>query len=466
MSLQQLGQLVGGQCTGADVHFDAVTTDSRNVQPGQLFVALSGERFDAHDFVDQAREQGAVAALVSRPVNSVIPQIVVPDTLQALSDMAAEVRRQSNIPFVAITGSNGKTSVKEILASILSVDVPVLVTQGNLNNHIGVPLTLLRLQPEHRYAVIEMGANHAGEIAGYCDITHPTVSLVNNVGSAHLEGFGSLDGVASAKGEIIAGLAADGVAVLNRDDAYYAQFKRLAGQRQCISFGFHAEAGVRADLNSIQTQLDSSGFHCCFDLTLAGKTHPVNFALPGQHNVSNALAAAAVAVALGVSTEQIVEGLARVQPVAGRMQVLAGVQGSRLIHDAYNANPRSLQAALLVLAQLPSEPWLVLADFAELGSDSDAIHTQIGRDIYHAGIRCLLATGSQMQLAVAAYQQAAAEAGNQNVITIHFADKAGLIEHLRQHLHADQVVLIKGSRSQQMERVVEALTQQEGGPCC
>ncbi len=446
MQLAQINEIVHGHFYGDGVTVVSVSIDTRTLRPGDLYIAISGERFDGHEFVRQAQQAGACAALVQKPVDTDLPYIVVPDTRKALAELASAWRQQSGVKLVGITGSNGKTTVKEMTAAILSVNAPVLFTRGNLNNDIGVPLTLLRLESRHRFAVIEMGANHPGEIRYSAMYAKPDVALINNAGPAHIEGFGDIIGVARAKGEIVQSLHEHGVAVLNVDDPYFDYWRGLAGNRSVLSFGLSAAADVRA--SQIDFRVLADRFVTAFKLHLPDQVISVQIALPGQHNVVNALAAAAAATALGINALQIKQGLEQVKPVTGRLQPMPCRQGSLLIDDSYNANPASLQAALDVLLACPGEPWVVLGAFAELGSDSKTIHQKLGGLMKKAGVSRLFATGADAEYVVSQF----GEGG------VFFASQSSLIEMLHRQLTGDQTLLIKGSRTQQMEKVAAALT--------
>lgn len=450
MTLAQTAAVLGGELVGADVSYADVCTDSRTLKSGDLFVALRGERFDGHDFVEQAAAAGAVAALVDQHYRRSVslPLARVGDTTQGLADLAAHWRSRFTLPLIAVVGSNGKTTVKEMIAAILGQRSPLLVTQGNLNNDIGMPLTLLRLEPAHRYAVIEMGANHPGEIAYLTRIARPTVALITNAGPAHLEGFGSIEGVARAKGEIYQGLGTDGVAVINSDDAYAPLWHELADAHRVMSFGLQAPADVRAEW-----QPESSGSVLQLS-TPAGATE-VRLPLPGRHNVMNALAAAAAALAAGAALSDVKQGLEAMRPVHGRLERTPGIKGAELIDDTYNANPASLQAALEVLAACATRKWLVLGDMGELGADAAALHEQVGERARAAGVEALYATGELSRHAVRTFG-----AGSE-----HFANHAALIAALTGRLCRDNggvTILIKGSRSAHMEDVVAALGRSAG----
>jgi UDP-N-acetylmuramoyl-tripeptide--D-alanyl-D-alanine ligase len=429
----------GGRLAGQDALVEGNGTDSRSIDPGALFVALVGERADGHDFIAAARARGAGGALVARPHGEDLPTVQVADTRRALGALTASWRARFDLGLVGVTGSNGKTTVKEMTASILRQAGPTLATEGNLNNDIGVPLTLARLAAEHRFAVVEMGANHPGEIAGLCALARPAVGVITQCAPAHLEGFGSVEGVARAKGEIVQGLAADGTAVLNADDRFVGLWRELAGQRRVIAFGLEHPAEVWAEWLP-----DGDGSRVEL-ATPAGRT-ALRLALPGRHNVMNALAAAAAALALGVDLSAVVRGLAAVRSVKGRLQVRSS--GTlRVIDDTYNANPGSVAAALEVLGGYPGRRWLVLGDMLELGAAAEAYHRQAGARARDSGVERLYAVGPLAALAVEGFGSGAR----------HFPDHAALIEALVRDASASATVLVKGSRSMGMERVVRAL---------
>ncbi len=442
MQMSAAAKTLDASRTGEDVRFSGCDTDSRALSPGALFAALKGERFDGHDFIDQARARGAAAALVEKPLEGGFPSLVVADTRRALGKLARAWRRRFQLPVVAVTGSNGKTTVKEMLASILSGEGAVLATLGNYNNDIGLPLTLFRLGAEHRFAVLEMGANHAGEIAALADMAGPDVGIVTQCAPAHLEGFGSVDAVARAKGELFEGLAADGTAVINADDAYAGLWRELAGSRRQLTFGMGSGADVsaRCELGSERTRLELQ--------TPAGST-AVNLALAGRHNVMNALAASAAALAVGVPLGSIREGLEDMRPVAGRLQFKAGHGGARIIDDTYNANPASLAAGISVLGNFDGHRWLVLGDMAELGSGAEAYHRDVGRLAKEKGVERIYAIGTLSRSAIEAF----------GAHGRHYDSPGALVQALRADLAAAAGVtlLVKGSRSSRMEQVVMAL---------
>ena len=449
-SLTKLAQVTSGELHGDDVEFSALSIDSRSINQGELFVALRGPSFDGHAFVDAAKQGGAIALLVEHAVGCDLPQVVVSDSHQALGELASAWRMQYQIPMIAVTGSNGKTTVKEMLASILGAmsvqQGAVLATKGNLNNDIGVPLTLMRINSEHRYAVIEMGANHHGEISYLTTLAKPTVALVNNAGPAHLEGFGDVVGVAKAKGEIFEGLPADGVAVFNADDEHAAVWRALCANKNHQSFGIDKSADVSAsDLHPV----DGAGYQ--FKLHAGADALVVTLPLPGRHNVMNALAASTAAIAAGATLDAVRDGLQALGAVGGRLQLKQNGAGVMVIDDTYNANPASLQAGLDVLnEQDASEKIMVLGDMGELGDLSTSLHRQMGEQIRVSGVDQLFTIGKYAQLAAQAFGDEAH----------HFATQEALISALKTALvsaHGAVTVMVKGSRSMQMEHVVAAL---------
>jgi len=450
-SLKSVVERVGGQLLGADASFNSVATDSRRDCTGQLFVALRGERFDGHDYVAAAQAQGAAAALVDRPLPLDLPQWVVGDTRLALGALAGAWRARFPGRVAAVTGSNGKTTVKEMLAAILAQVGPTRATQGNLNNDIGMPLTLLGARDE-AFLVLEMGANHPGEIAYMTAIGRPAVAVITNAGRAHLEGFGSLDGVADAKGEIAQGLPPEGVFVVPGDCAYTPRWRELAAGRTLLTFALDTPADLWAARDSIQTHWDAEGFRTAFVANRGGTLHPLALRLAGIHNVRNALAAAAGALALGVEVEAVRAGLLALTPIPGRLCPRT-CGGLRLIDDTYNANPDSLAAAVAVLTGLPGRPWLALGDLGELGPSSEELHREVGRQARTAGVERLFCVGARSAAAAAAFGPGAE----------HFTDQAALAAGLRRSMTPDTLVLIKGSRAARMELVLSALCSADSG---
>lgn len=443
--LSDLARHLRAGLQGEDRVFRRVITDTRKLEAGDLYVALRGENFDGHDFVASACEKGAAGALVSRAVGCDLPQVRVDDTLSALQNYAAGWRARFDLPVVAVTGSNGKTTTKQMLAAIFAARGEVAATQGNLNNHIGLPLTLLSLRAEHRTAVIEMGANHPGEIALLTHIARPNVGVVTQAGDAHLEGFGSREGVARGKGELFAGLRG-GIAIINKDDAFAPLWRELAGQSSVITFGFSEDADVRAVNAQPHPPQAPTGMR--FTLQAQEGRQTVSLPLPGRHNVSNALAAAACAVALGMDLKDIAAGLARIEIPQGRLNWKTTPEGARLLDDTYNANPTSLQAAMELLAGLPGERWLILGGMAELGADAARLHFEAGQRAKQLGIDRLLVLGPLAGEAMKGFGPGA----------IWYDDAQALADAARKGLSKNVAVLVKGSRSSRMERVVAALT--------
>ena len=439
--LREVAQTLGVAWNGDDAAFSTVSTDTRQLALNALFVALSGDNFDGHDFIAGARERGACGALVERHVDDPLPQIVVANTRLALGQLAAAKRKAFTHPLIALTGSNGKTTLKEMIAAILRELAPTLATQGNLNNDIGVPLTLLGLERQHAYAVIEMGANHPGEIAYLTALARPDVAIINNAGPCHLEGFGDVAGVARSKGEIFQGLDAQGIAIINRDDPHADLWIEMNHGRRVVDFALQHPATVTGEV------LDNQ----CLRLhTILGTTE-IHLALPGQHNLRNALAAAAATLSVGATLEQIRQGLEKLQGVAGRMQRLAGQLGGPVIHDAYNANPASLAAALQTFAAEERPKWLVLGDMRELGATADALHAESGVAAREAGFECLYALGEHSRAAASSFGSGAS----------HFSsaeDLAAALQAAAQSAESPPLILVKGSRGMRMERIVAALT--------
>ncbi len=442
LTLSEIAAAVGGRVAGPPCSIHAVVTDSRAITPGCLFVALHGEHFDGHQFVGEVARHGAAAALVDREPEPGWPSsVLVPDTRAALGRLAAYWRRQSKAKVIAVTGSNGKTSVKEMTAQILSRAAPSIATEGNLNNDIGMPLTLLRLRASHQYAVVEMGMNRPGEIASLAAIAAPDVACVTNAGLAHLAGLGSVQAIAEEKGQVYAALSARGVAVVNGDDPFAAYWRGLAPGR-VVTYGLQAGADVSATY-----VLSRTGSELMLKIPSASAPLPVSLAVLGRHNVVNALAAAAIAFALDVPGQTIRDGLTAARPVHGRLETGPGYAGSCLIDDTYNANPDSARAALDVLAHLSGERWFVLGDMLELGPDAARLHSVFGEAAAHTGIDHLLTFGD---LAFHASRSFGARAR-------HYRDIDELIAEVKPVLHKGAVILVKGSRSTRMERVIAGL---------
>jgi UDP-N-acetylmuramoyl-tripeptide--D-alanyl-D-alanine ligase len=443
-SLAAFAQACGGALRGADRSYLEVSSDSRTLGTGDLFVALRGPRFNGNEFVPAAQTAGAAGAVVDVLQPGTLSQIVCADTQAALGAAARSWRAQFRGPLIGVAGSNGKTTVKEMTAAILATAGATLANRGNLNNHIGVPLTLLRLTAEHRFAVIEMGANRAGDVAELSAIARPTIGLITNAGAEHLEGFGSLEGVARAEGEMVAGLEAGATAVINADDPF-ATLWRAMTRASVRTFGVNAPADFSA--SDIATDVDADGFITRFNLTAPhGRVH-VELRLAGRHNVSNALCAAAAAHAAGATLSQTAQGLASMRAVQGRLQLRLARGGAWLIDDSYNANPSSVRAGIDVLAELRGPRWLVLGDMAELGAFAESSHVEIGRYAREHGVERLFATGQLAVLAVEAFGKGAEW----------YPDPETLARALDAQLPSDARLLVKGSRVNRLERIVQTL---------
>ena len=455
MNLSDIVAVLDGRLEGTDVRFDAVSSDTRSIAQGDLFVALRGERFDGATFLAEAARAGAVAALVNAdsPVaDAPVPVLYVADTRLALGRLAAFWRDRFDIPLIAVTGSNGKTTVKEMLASILAQAAgspeAVLATRGNLNNDIGMPQTLLRLNAHHRYAVIEMGMNHPGEIDYLTRIARPDVALVNNASGAHLAGLGSVQAVARAKGEIFAGLGEQGIAVINADDRYADLWRELAAPHRIMDFSLDGDSTVSSCWDVTETGIQ-------MEIIAPDGEVNVQLQVPGAHNARNALAAATAALAVGLSLARIGAGLEAFRGVNGRLQRKAGRKGAHLIDDTYNANPASMRAALQVLAQQKGKRVFVMGDMGELGADAAAMHAEVGATARQLGIQKLYALGELSRAAVEAFGPAGR----------HFDDIDALQAALLEELDGATSVLVKGSRFMKMERVV-ACCMEQGEACC
>ncbi len=444
LSMRALAQALNVEYAGPELSVAGVCTDSRKARVGDIYIALQGERFDGHVFIEAARGQGAVAAVVAKPIAQSLPQLVVTDTRAALGLIARVNRRSFNGQLVGITGSAGKTTCKEMLAAILAECGPTLATSGNLNNEIGVPLTLLRLAPGHRFAVIEMGAARTGDIAYLCQFAEPDIGVVTSALPAHLEGFGSVDNIAATKGEIFAGVRPGGTAVIHADDRYTPLWLRLAAGRTVLTFGLGEQAQVRAR-NVVQ---NDSGIHFELVTPLGNTAAALN--LLGLHNLRNALAASAAAIAAGAPLTAIAAGLANVRPVAGRLQPRRGSAGNTVIDDSYNANPGAVMAAIDVLAQFAGTRQLILGNMAELGATAQSLHCEVAHYAATRAIEQLWCVGPFAQAMVESYKSA----GGSDAAA--FADKTTLIAALAE-ITTPAVVLVKGSRSAGMEVVVAAL---------
>ncbi|MFI4939567.1 MAG: UDP-N-acetylmuramoyl-tripeptide--D-alanyl-D-alanine ligase, partial [Burkholderiales bacterium] len=444
-SLSTLKAWLSAATATADAEFGGVSTDSRSVMPGNLFIALRGEYFDAHAFLAQAAARGAAAVVVEQaPIGLQIPALIVPDTRLALADIARHWRRQFSVPVIGVTGSNGKTTVKEMIAAILGAEWGrdrFLATRGNLNNDIGVPLTVLRMDGNCRAAVIELGMNHPGEIAVLAAIAQPTLGLVNNAQREHLEFMTSVEAVAKENGMVLSGLPGDGIAVFPADDPFTPLWRESAasvGRRAVSTFGFSADADVTCDV-------EAQEFGSKLAVRAAKHRFSVHLSAAGAHNVRNALAAIACTLAIGVAPESVVRGLESFAPVAGRLQKKTSRIGSPLIDDTYNANPDSVRAAIDVLADAPAPRVLILGDMGEVGGEGRKVHEEIGAYARGRGIEHLVTLGDLARYCSGAFGAHAR----------HFDD----IELLKQAVDAiltpTTTVLIKGSRFMKMERVVQ-----------
>jgi UDP-N-acetylmuramoyl-tripeptide--D-alanyl-D-alanine ligase len=453
MRLTEGAKVLGAKLVGADAKFTAVSTDTRTLKAGNLFVALRGERYDGHGFLAAAADAGAAAAMVdtSFPAQAPgrLPLIVVDDTRLGLGRLAAHWRSRFTLPLVALTGSSGKTTVKEMLAAILrhasraadgATQDQVLATRGNLNNDIGLPLMLLELAPAHRYAVIEMGMNHAGEIRYLAELANPDIALVTNAGRAHIEFLGSEEAIARAKGELFESLRPGATAIFNADDRFAPLWRELTKGRLCLEFSLEHPAAVTATYKLRELESDIVLRH-------SSREASVRLSAPGVHNVRNALAAAAAAAALGIPLSVIAEGLERFSGIKGRLQRKRGRNGAMLIDDTYNANPESVRAAITVLAQAPGRKVFVFGDMGELGHDAPRLHAEIGALAKEAQLDRMLALGENSAQAAKAFGTNAR----------HFTRIEDLLRDLENTLAPDATVLVKGSRFMKMERVVNAL---------
>ncbi|MFK8067632.1 MAG: UDP-N-acetylmuramoyl-tripeptide--D-alanyl-D-alanine ligase [Gammaproteobacteria bacterium] len=449
LSLQEVASALNADLIGKDVSFSGCSTDTRTIKKGELYIALHGPSFDGHDFIAAAEKAGAAAVMIDKSVRTNLPAIKVENTRSGIGSLASHWRNQFDIPVVGITGSNGKTTVKEMVSSILSGCGKVLSTKGNLNNDIGVPLTIFNLDQKHDYAVIEMGANHAGEIAYSSKIAKPIISVVTQCAPSHLEGFGSIEGVAHAKGEIFQSLPEKGTAIINADDDFAPVWKTMAGHCRSLHFGLEQKATDKYNVTAKKINVNDRGSR--FDLQIEDKSISVNFPLPGRHNIMNALAAAACAKALNIPLEKTRDGLESLRGVPGRLQFKSGIHNLQLIDDTYNANPGSLLAGLNVLINSSGRPWLVLGDMGELGKDADELHEKAGKQAKLAGVERLFTVG----------QLCEKSAGKFGAGAEHFFDHEALIKKLKiiikNELDTDITLLIKGSRAAKMESVVQAL---------
>jgi UDP-N-acetylmuramoyl-tripeptide--D-alanyl-D-alanine ligase len=449
-TLQAFAAASGGRLIGADRAFRELVIDSRRLAAGDLFAALPGEQLDGHGFVADAAARGAAGALVRQAQSVALPQILVDSVESAMARAAGVARAQFTAPLIGVAGSNGKTTAKEMIASILSQGAECLATRGNLNNHLGVPMTLLRLRARHRSAVIEMGANRAGDVEKLVQIARPSIGLITNAGAEHLQGFGSLEGVARAEGEMVAGLAPAGTAIINADDPFAALWRSLTAAR-VVSFGLAPDAQFRAE--GVCLDVEAGGFATRFTLiTPAGRT-AIRLGLAGQHNVRNALGAAAAAASAGATLDEIRAGLGAMHAVKGRLQLRRRPGGAWLIDDSYNANPSSVRVGLAVLRDMPGRHWLVLGDMAELGEFAADSHRELGALARDMGVERLYTYGSLAALAAESFGRGAES----------YEDAEALTRTLASALAPDVCLLVKGSRVNRLERIVDALVPDHAG---
>lgn len=437
--LAELAEFIPAQHRGANIPFQTVSTDTRTLQPGDLFIALIGDRFDGHEYVAQAVEKGACAVVVSKPVDVRVPFLLVEDTTHALGRLGLYNRQRFDKPVVAVTGSSGKTTVKGMMASLLRQKNEVLVTRGNLNNHIGTPLTLIRIGENDEIAMLELGASAEGEIAYTANLAKPDVAILTNAEASHLEGFGDVETIARTKGEIIDALGEAGTAILNADSPFFNEWVSRAGNKKVFSFGLSATADIRAE--NITVRDDG----CCdFTLTFLNEQVPVQMQVMGRHNVMNGLACAGACIALDMTLDEIASGLKLFTGVQGRLIEKKGINDSVVIDDSYNANPASVRAAIDVLATRAGERVFVLGDMAELGAETKIAHAEMGAYAREAGIETFLAIGEFSRAAVDAF-------GDQGHW---FASHGSLVRYLNGYLKHTVTALVKGSRSAHMDRVV------------
>lgn len=458
MQLSQAATVTHGKLYGDDCQFERVTIDSRRVCGGDLFVAIPGERYNGHDFIIHANQKGARGALVSSPSRCRIAQIKVADTTTALGRLGAHWRRRFDYPLLAVTGSNGKTTVTSLLASILNQTGNCLAPHGSFNNQWGVPLTLLRMQESHTHAVVEIGMNRPGEIKTLSGLVKPSLALINNVGTAHLAGLGTLQRIAQAKAEIFSGLPRDGTAVLNADDPFYPYWLRCLNVDNLVRFSVNPETKQTAEVRADKISVGACGSE--FELNLKGQRIPIQLPLLGPHNVKNAVAAAAAAYAVGVDVSAIQSALKSSVAVNGRLHSVRGINGALIVDDSYNANPDSSKAALDVLAGFSGTRIAVLGSMAELGAQSNDLHYQVGMHGRKCGIERLLCLGAAEHRGIAHYARGFGATAQC------YQDIEQLLEELIPTLTSETTVLVKGSRSTAMERVVSGLTVPVGGSQC
>jgi len=427
---------------GKNVTFEGCSIDTRTLKESNLYIALKGKNFDGHNFAEQAIQKGAVGIITEKKLDLNIPQLIVLNAKIALGELANFWRNQLKTQIIAITGSNGKTTTKEMLASILREQFNTLATQGNLNNDIGVPLTLFQLNEKHQYAVIEMGANHLKEIGYLTNIAQPQVAVITNCSPAHLEGFGSIEGVAQTKGEIYQGLSNEGIAIINADDSFADYWKGLNSERSILTFGLEKPTNITAKNISFE------GLKTYFMLSTQTEEIEIKLNVAGKHNLMNALTASSCAIALKLDLKIIKQGLEKMQAVNGRLQSVSGIRNTTILNDTYNANPASLKAALQVLENCQKPRWVALGNMLELGENAALFHREAGQFAKQMGIDCLIATGELSKNAVEGFGKNG----------LYFEEQEGLILFLKENLPTNATLLVKGSRGSKMERVVSALT--------
>ena len=444
MTLSEVAQNIDGIFSGMDGVFTGVSIDSRSLHSENLFIAIKGERADGHDFLSSVLDRKAAGAIVETKADDTeLPQIKVDNTLNAMSKLSKQWRSRFDIPVIAITGSNGKTTVKEMIGSILGLNAKVLMTKGNLNNHIGVPLTLFDLGDEHKFAVVEMGANHSGEIARLCEITMPTVALITQCAPAHLEGFISEEGVARAKAEIFSGLSSNGTAIINADDNYAEMWTETAKGHRTLYFGIENKTGICAE----KIRFNKKNRKTEFEIQFPESVITISLSLFGDHNVQNALAAAACCYSVGIPVLQIKQGLENMNCVPGRLERIAGLSGSTIFNDTYNANPSSLEAALKVMSVIDGARWLIFGDMGELGKESENFHRLAGSLARKYKIERLFTVGELSQFTNEEF----------GIGGDHFDSTGELLNSAVDEISGDVTVLIKGSRFMRMEQIVDGL---------
>lgn len=454
MLLSQIAKFLGVPFEGPDLSIDSVSIDTRSLKPGDLFVAIQGDRLDGHQFLQEACQKGASALMISKDsnlnLNAALPILKVQDTTQALGAMATLWRSQLTLPVIGITGSCGKTSVKELTRAVLATEGPVLANEGTFNNHWGLPLTLFQIKPEHRFAVLEMGTNHPGEIRYLAQIAKPNVALITNIGPVHVEGFGTLDNIAKEKGDIYSFLKKGDTAILNRDDPYYHDWiAQLPPDVQTFTFSLSQKADLMAeDIRLVDGM-------ACFTLRKGTETAPVHLNVLGQHQVANALAACAVGITFHLTLSQIASGLNAYAGFKGRLRKMTGKGGVRVIDDSYNANPTSVKAAIDVLALCDGQTMLILGEMAELGPDASKFHQEVGAYAKKQRIQHFWAVGKECAHAVNEFGKGAK----------YFDSKEQLVQDLDKVINNTFTILVKGSRRVKMETVVSALAEEQIKTC-